>query len=72
MKKAYNKETVIEALTMYKDNRPLKEIQEKLSLPSGNHGESLISQWRRRAGLPARQPSHNWQNIRQAIIETGG
>lgn len=67
MKSSFSKDVVVEALKMYIARIPLKEIQEKLGLPKGNTGESLISQWRKRAGLPARTKIHNWDEIKQEV-----
>jgi len=69
MKKRYSQTTVIKALSLYRDGKSLKEIRIELDLPEGNNGESLISQWRRRAGMSPRQQAKNWQAIRNAIGE---
>lgn len=53
-KRHYDHSVVVKALKMYQDNRSLKEIQKTLDLPEGNKGESLISHWRARCGIPVR------------------
>ena len=64
----YSEDKIIEALKMYQDGMPVKDIQKMVGLPEGQRGMNIFNGWRTRSGIQTRRTANiDWKTIEKAV-----